>query len=74
MLWRVFGRAGETDWDFKWVTSYPDYTEFGKAYQHNANGGGRQKMNEIMGDMLDCDSARVYNATTVRRISAGDGE
>ena len=74
MMWRVFGGAGETDWDFKWVTSYDNYTDFGKAYQHNANGGGRQKMNEIMGDMLDCDSARVYNATTVRRISAGDGE
>jgi hypothetical protein len=70
MMWRVFGGAGEPDWDFKWVTSYDNYTDFGKAYQHNANGGGRQKMNEIMGDMLDCDSARVYNATTVRRILA----
>jgi hypothetical protein len=74
MMWRVFGGAGETDWDFKWVTSYDNYTDFGKAYQHNANGGGRQKMNEIMGDMLDCDSARVYNATTVRRIAGGNGE
>jgi hypothetical protein len=74
MMWRVFGGAGEPDWDFKWVTSYDNYTDFGKAYQHNANGGGRQKMNEIMGDMLDCDSARVYNATTVRRIAGGDGE
>lgn len=67
MMWPVFGGGGETDWDFKWVTSYDNYTDFGKAYQHNANGGGRQKMNEIMGDMLDCDASRVYNATAVRR-------
>ena len=69
-MWPVFGGAGEPEWDFKWVTSYPNYTEFGKAYQHNANGGGRQKMNEIMGDTLDCDTARVYDATTVRRVTA----
>lgn len=49
-----------------------NYTDFGKAYQHNANGGGRQKMNEIMGDMLDCDAARVYNAKRVRSIAAAD--
>lgn len=72
MMWQVFGGGGENDWDFKWVTSYDNYTDFGKAYQHNANGGGRQKMNEIMDDMLDCDAARVYNATTVRRITASD--
>jgi hypothetical protein len=74
MMWQVFGGGGDPGWDFKWVTSYANYTEFGKAYQHNANGGGRQKMNEIMGDMMDCDAARVYNARTVRRITAEGGE
>ncbi len=69
-MWPVFGGEGEPDWDFKWVTSYANYTDFGKAYQHNANGGGRQKMNEIMGDSLDCDTARVYDARTVRRVTA----
>lgn len=72
LMWPVFGGGGENDWDFKWVTSYDNYTDFGKAYQHNANGGGRQKMNEIMGDMLDCDAARVYNAKRVRSIAASD--
>lgn len=52
------------------MDSYVSYTDFGKAYQHNPNGGGRQAMNEIMGDMLDCDVARVYNAKTVRRVAA----
>jgi|GEM_PF-413907 len=75
MMWPVFGGGGETDWDFKWVTSYDNYTDFGKAYQHNANGGGRKEMKAIMGDLLDCDTSRVYNATTVRRITASeDGE
>jgi hypothetical protein len=31
MMWRVFGGAGEPDWDFKWVTSYDNYTDFGKT-------------------------------------------
>jgi hypothetical protein len=74
MMWPVFGGEGDPDWDFKWVTSYDNYTDFGKAYQHNANGGGRQAMREIMGEMLDCDTSRVYNAKTVRRITATDGD
>jgi len=72
MMWPVFGGGGENDWDFKWVTSYDNYADFGKAYQHNANGGGRKAMKEIMGDLLDCDASRVYNATTLRRITASD--
>ena len=70
MMWPVFGGEGEPPWDFKWVSSWESYTAFGKAYQHNANGGGRQKMNEIMGDALDCDTSRVYDARVVRRITA----
>ena len=62
--------GGEPEWDFKWVTSFPNYTEFGKAYQNGANGGGRQKDREIFGDMLECDASRVYYATTVRRVTA----
>lgn len=69
MMWPVFGGQGEPDWDFKWITSYANYTAFGKAYQHSANGGGRQKMNEIMGGALDCDQARVYNGTVVRKVN-----
>jgi hypothetical protein len=70
MMWPVFGGEGKPPWDFKWVTSFANYTDFGIAYQHNANGGGRQKMNEIMGDALDCDPARVYDAKVVRRATA----
>jgi hypothetical protein len=70
MMWPVFGGEGEPEWDFKWVTSFANYTAFGKAYQHNANGGGRQKMNAIMENALDCDTARVYNAKVVRKITA----
>lgn len=69
-MWQVFGGGGEPEWDFKWVSSFENYTAFGKSYQHSANGGGRQKMNEIYGDMLDCDASRVYNARTVRRVTA----
>lgn len=70
MMWPVFGGEGEPAWDLKWVTSFANYTAFGKVYQHNANGGGRQKMNEIMGEALDCDTARVYDAKVVRKVTA----
>ena len=70
MMWPVFGGEGTPDWDFKWVTSFGNYTDFGVAYQHNANGGGRQEMSEIMGDALECDTARVYDAKVARRVTA----
>ncbi len=70
MMWPVFGGGGESKFDFKAVTAYDNYTAFGKAYQHNANGGGRQALNEIMGDQLDCDASRVYNAKVARRMEA----
>lgn len=69
-MWPVFGGGDDPEWHFKWVTTFANYTEFGKAYQVHANGGGRQKMNEIYGDMLKCDTARVYDAKTVRRVTA----
>ncbi len=74
MMWPVFGGGGDPGWEFNWVTGFSNYTDFGKAYQHNANGGGRQAMNKIMGDALDCDAARVYNARMVRRIPEPDAE
>lgn len=70
LMWPVFGGGGELGYDFKAVTSFADYTTFGKAYQHNANGGGRQALREIMGDQVDCDASRVYNAKVTRRIEA----
>jgi len=73
-MWPVFGGGGELEFDFKAVTAYDNYTAFGKAYQHNANGGGRQAMREIMGGQLDCDAARVYNAKTVRKVEAPANE
>ena len=66
-MWPVFGGGGDTEFDFKAVSVWDNYTEFGKAYQHNANGGGRQAQNEMMGDKLECDASRVYNAMAVRR-------
>ena len=68
MMWPVFGAGGESTYDFKAVTHWDNYTDFGKAYQHRANGGGRQALNEIMGDRLDCDTSRVYNTKTVRNV------
>jgi len=69
MMWPVFGGGGESKFDFKRVSSWRNYASFGKAYQHNANGGGRQALNEIMGDQVDCDASRVYNAKAARKMA-----
>ena len=68
LMWPVFGGGGESTFDFKAVTAYDNYTDFGKSYQHRANGGGRQAMREIMGDQLDCDTSRVYNTRVARHL------
>ena len=67
LMWPVFGGGGESTFDFKAITHYDNYTDFGKAYQHRANGGGRQALREIYGGQLECDTTRVYDTKTVRR-------
>ena len=66
----IFPACGDAklDMDFKMVTSYDSHTAAGSAWEKYGNGGGWMKRNEIMGDMLRCDTTRVYNDKTVRRI------
>lgn len=72
LMFPAFGDAG-MDMDFKMVTAYDSHAAAGSAWEKYGNGGGWTKRNEIMGDMLSCDTTRVYNARTVRRIEmSGD--
>ena len=62
----VFG-GGDDEFTFKWVESYANHTALGKAYEIMGNGGLYLKNRELFNDLLDCDSARVYNAKNRRK-------
>jgi hypothetical protein len=66
MFFPVYGGGGDSP-DFKLVQSYANHTALGKAYDLYGNGGGYLKYGELLGDLLDCDTSRVYNGNVVRR-------
>ncbi len=68
VLFPAYGGGGE-EFDFKWVTSHAN---------HEAQGADWDKYNvelavELFDGVLDCDSARVYNATNRRRAAEDAG-
>jgi len=67
MLFPVFGGGG-AEFDFKMVESFDNYAALGKFYDLYGNGGGYKKHGELIGELYECDDARVYNATIRRRI------
>ena len=71
IMFPAFG-SGDMKFDFKSVTSYANHAAAGTAYDKYANGGGWQKRMELLGDKLDCDVSRVYNATFRRNMPEGE--
>lgn len=65
VMFPVYG-ATEEDYDFKLVQSYDDHATLGAVYEQMGNGGHWRKRAELLGDSLDCNSARVYNAVEQR--------
>ena len=61
----AFG-GGDAEYDYKVVNAYENFSELGKDWQHNANGGGREASADIFGDLDECDDARVYLAKSRR--------
>jgi hypothetical protein len=68
ILFPAYGGGGE-DFDFKWVTGHASHEAQGVDWD-NYDG---ELDSKLFDDLLDCDSARVYNATNVRR-AATDGD
>jgi hypothetical protein len=62
----TYGGVGGGDFDYKIVTAYSNYSELGADWERNANGGGRETGIELFSDVDDCDTARVYIATSRR--------
>jgi len=58
--------GGDQEYDYKVVTAFRDYVELGANFEMFANGGGRERSQEIFGDIDECDDARVYIATSRR--------
>lgn len=71
LMFPAFG-SGDMEFDFKQVVSYDSHAAAGQAYDKYANGGGWEKRFELLGDKLDCDVSRVYNATFRRRMPTSD--
>lgn len=73
--WVMFPIFGETDdsYDFKAIDTNDDHTAFGNDYQLMSEGHWR-KSSELFSELMDCDIARLYNATAVRNITAGDSD
>ena len=58
--------GGDSDFDYKVVTAYEDFSAFGSDWEQFANGGGREASMGIFDDVDECDDARVYLATSRR--------
>ena len=66
-MWAFFpAYGGDNDFDYKIVTTYPDYTAMGMDNNDYTNGGGWMKARELTEGVVNCDTPRVYD-TVLRR-------
>ena len=70
---RVYGDAGNehdtTGWDFKWIAGFPSLVEYHEMVNSMWNGGMYSEFWSIYGDVMTCDSARVYEAKIIHTPS-----
>lgn len=70
MMFPVYGGGG-AEFDFKWVEGFDNHTQLGQDYQRFSDNADWEKQGELLGGLMDCDDARVYQGT-VRRRAAGE--
>lgn len=70
IMFPVYGGGG-AEFDFKLIQGFDNHTELGEDYQRYIDRTDWDKEGELLGELLECDDARVYQAT-VRRRSAGE--
>jgi len=66
-LWWPLAGVEDPDYDFKYIVGEDNHTTSGANWQKYAEGHWR-KSEELFEDLIDCDVARVYDGTTVRRM------
>lgn len=65
LYWPAFA-GGPIKFDFKVVTGHSGFDSLGADYDRYGNGGGYRKAAELFAGLVECDSARVYDAKLVR--------
>jgi hypothetical protein len=71
MMFPAYG-GGEFDFDFKMVSGWDNHTEHGQDYQRYSDQQDWDKQGELIGDLMDCDVARLYDAKVRRRPAQED--
>ena len=71
MMFPVYG-SGDMEFDFKMVSSWDNHTENGQDYQRYGDQQDWDKHGELVGGLMDCDVARVYDARVLRRPTRED--
>ncbi len=66
IMFPAYGGGG-AKFDFKIVSGYDNHTEMGKDYELYVKRADYVKYGEMLGSLIDCDDARVYNGTVRRR-------
>jgi hypothetical protein len=70
--WMPMFGGGDAEFDYKVVNAYESFVEVGADIEHFANGGGRDVSRGIFGDIDECDDARVYVASSIRKAKIRD--
>ena len=65
----AIGAPSNLDYDFKYVLFAESMSTWGQSSGNFVNGGGIQVNDEIFGNLLSCDSARMYQSNYVRQIN-----
>lgn len=70
-IWAFFPGFGhgDIDWDYRIVTSHPDFKSLGADWESFTNGQGWAVHDELSLGLVSCDNARVYNSTLVRNAN-----
>lgn len=63
----IYGGGGDSP-DFLWMNSYPNHTALGADYERMSNGGMWRQYQDLLGDLVECDVSRVYNAQNRRFV------
>lgn len=71
MMFPVYG-GGDFDFDFKIVSGWDNHTQNGQDYQRYSEQQDWNKEGELVGDLMDCDVARLYDARVRRRPAQAD--
>ncbi len=59
--WPAYG-GGDAEFDFKLLSVYPNYASLGADFERITNGELWRKRMELLGEQIDCDESRVYDA------------